>query len=179
MNIVRGNEELFRTYEKEIMDIYIDSGSTGYMEQHLDRKTETDYCYDLFQSGGYGYFTFVDNHPISLMLITPLHYNELLPQEIQQSYPIEKCIYIDEMEVHRDFRGQGVGTQMMHKCMKEIDRSKYDWLFIRSWKNNVPAIRFYEKMGFTLSDFIIDQNKIKKDGVTPFVIQKQYLVQKL
>jgi len=172
-DIIITNKKDFDNYEKEILDIYMDAGTTGYMEQHLDKDKEKNYISKCFDEG-YGLFAIKDSMLIGFMIMMPLKYDLLLPDSIKQKYNPEKCLYVAEMAVHKEFRGNGVGTKLMNKFIKTVDVGKYEFLFIRSWRNNKPAISFYQKFGFILGD-IIKQNKIKKDRKTKFVIEKQYL----
>ena len=66
----------------------------------------------------------------------------------------------------------------MERLYEEIDRDKWDYLFIRAWKKNDGAIRFYQRNGFQL-DGIIEQEKTRKDQSGTFTVQKQYLWKKL
>jgi len=177
MLIKKGNIETFKKYQSPLLDIYFEAGTTEVMEQYLDRNEETEYMLNIFESGGYGYFVFDNKKLIGFMLAGPLSHDKLLPKAIKEKYSVEKCIYIEEMHLHKDYRGKGIGSKLMTKFIEEVDK-KWDYLFIRAWSNNIRAINFYKKLGFNLNA-TINQKKIKKDRSGTFMIKKQYLFQKL
>lgn len=178
VKIVKADIKIFRKYQSAIMDIYIEAGTSGVMEQHLEKDAEAAYLTDLLQSGGYGYVVLDGSRLIGFILAEPLADDPLLPDTIRRQFPVERCLYIAEMHVHKDYREQGIGTELMTRFIEEADRKKWEYLFIRAWKNNVRAIRLYQRLGFQLAA-IINQTKIRKDRSGTFVIQKQYLWQKL
>lgn len=178
ITIVKADIEKFRQYQKKILDIYTDTGTSGVMEQYLDRDTELRYMLSLFDAEGYGYLVFDKKNLVGFMLACALEHDDLLPRSIKHRFPVDKCLYISEMHVRKEYQGKGIGSQLMQRFMEEADKSKWKYLFIRSWKENRGAIQFYQRFGFKL-DEIIDQQKIRKNQSGTFMIQKQYLWQKL
>lgn len=60
--------------------------------------------------------------------------------------PYEDGYIIDELYLFKEYRNQGIGTDIVAKLKK-----KYDVLYIWVYKNNSDAIRFLERMGFTIA----------------------------
>lgn len=178
LKLIKADENLFKEHQENLLDIYIESVTTGVMEQYLDRQEEGEHMLDMFRSGGYGYFAMDDEKLIGFMIASPLDHDDLLPNLIKQKFPVEKCLYIAEMDVSSEYRGQGIGSKLLKKFIDDIDREKWEYLFIRAWRDNVKAIEFYKRFGFELGD-IINQEKVKPDKVSKFMIEKQYLWQKL
>ena len=58
------------------------------------------------------------------------------------------------IEVHRIYvlekmKGQGVGKLLMDKCLHVAREKGYDKLWLGVWEHNLPAQRFYERLGMT------------------------------
>ncbi len=132
----------------------------------------------LFDAQGYAYYAFNQGKLVGFMISCSLDHDEFLPDSIKDKFPIGKCYYISEMHVTKQYQRKGIGSQLMKKFIEEMDKSKWEYLFIRAWKANTEAIKFYQRNGFQLSE-IIDQEKTKKDQSGTFMIQKQYLWQKI
>ncbi len=177
MHIIKADIKTFKEYQSQLLEIYLEAGTSPPMEQYLDKDEETRYLIGIFKKRGYGYFAINKGKLIGFMLAGPLRNDSLLPESISGRYPVERCLYIDEMHLHKDYRGKGIGSKMMRRFIKEADR-KNKYLFIRAWMSNPRAINFYKKHGFALSE-IIEQKKIRKDRSGTFMIKKQYLVQEL
>ena len=70
----------------------------------------------------------------------------------------EKCAYyhlcddgeLDDLYVLPTFRGQGIGSEILRKCMKESSKPLYLYVFSR----NIRAISLYEKFGFSLRETV-------------------------
>ena len=52
---------------------------------------------------------------------------------------------LDDLYVLPAFRGMGIGTQIMEKCMEESEKTIYLYVFSR----NIRAISFYERFGIS------------------------------
>lgn len=64
----------------------------------------------------------------------------------------EECCFVDHLVVEDDLRGQGVGSDMIMKLIKEIDIPIV--LEVEPPEDEIAKkrIRFYEKLGFKLND---------------------------
>ena len=51
--------------------------------------------------------------------------------------------------VHKKYRGRGVGSALVHRCI-EWGNKKIDFIFVKTQKDNRHAIILYKKMGFKL-----------------------------
>ena len=61
---------------------------------------------------------------------------------------------IEDVVIHPDHRGNGLGKQLLEK-MQELARERhYARLQLLADKDNTPAHRFYEKMGFSHTNLI-------------------------
>ena len=65
---------------------------------------------------------------------------------------VGKSMYMDDLYVQPDYRGQGVGTQLIHKVIenaKAENCKRLRWQ-VSAW--NKPAIGFYESLGAKVDD---------------------------
>ena len=57
---------------------------------------------------------------------------------------------LDDLYVLPAFRGQGIGSEILLKCMDESPNPLYLYVF----SGNIRAISFYEKFGFSLREAV-------------------------
>jgi len=60
-------------------------------------------------------------------------------------------VYIDLIGVSPEFWGKGIGTKLIKNIKKFFPKTKKLALVVR--RANLPAILFYEKLGFEITDF--------------------------
>ena len=53
---------------------------------------------------------------------------------------------IDDLYVLPEYRGRGIGTEIINKCIKESDTPIFLWVFVK----NTGALALYTKMGFKI-----------------------------
>ncbi|MBQ3869642.1 MAG: GNAT family N-acetyltransferase [Clostridia bacterium] len=51
---------------------------------------------------------------------------------------------LDDLYILPEYRGQGIGSRVMEYCLEKADKPVFLYVF----KNNLPAVRLYEKYGF-------------------------------
>jgi ribosomal protein S18 acetylase RimI-like enzyme len=59
-------------------------------------------------------------------------------------------LWLHEFHVAEAYRGKGIGTRLMNALIALGQQAGFRALFCETQTTNVPAIRFYRKMGFTL-----------------------------
>jgi len=91
-------------------------------------------------------------------------------------FEISKCVYIAEMMVAANHKGQGIGSELLGHFFNTIDSSIFTDAFIRVWDQNHIALHLYQKMGFKVITQI-DQVKNSPDGT--FIMKKIYLHKKI
>lgn len=176
--IIRADGDTFKKHKTELMDIYIEACGSEYMAQYVESGEEELRIAQIFEKGGYGFFGFHENKLTGFLLVTPLSHDALLPETMKEKYPIERCLYVAEIHIHEDYRRKGIGTNLMNAFMKDADRKKYDYVVIRTWIRNIPAMNLYRKLGF-VPGVTVEEEKIKPDRSETFIMLKQYLVRKL
>ena len=70
---------------------------------------------------------------------------------IAKSYSTEAgghCVWIEDIYVLPEFRGRGIGTTVLNRCITETPTP----LFLYVFKRNVGAIKLYSRTGFSVSE---------------------------
>jgi len=164
-------------YRDEIIALYNEAFSSGFSQQYIDKEETIQYI-DAILLQGFTLLAVEDDKLLGAIMTCPLLFDKSLPDEIRQNFTIDKCVYVSEMMVVENARGQGLGKQLLDIFFDSVDKTLYSDVFIRVWDQNVPALSLYRKMGFeTIAS--IDQTKIKADGSGSFVMHKIYLHKKL
>lgn len=178
LTIVKARKEEYVKHKAELLAIFFQSMSEDRQKQHVDEKKEEEYITHIFDVGGYGYFALENDILVGFITAYGLSHDSLLPDTIEQKFPVDKCLYLSEMAVRKNLRGKEIGTKLIKAFIESIDKKSWDYLFIRAWKTNERAIHFYKKFGFK-EDEIIEQEKRRKYTKEKFIIQKQYFWQKV
>ncbi|WP_297095947.1 GNAT family N-acetyltransferase [uncultured Draconibacterium sp.] len=177
MIFINVDERKFEAYKNELVKLYIDSFSAGKSFQyHSEEETEV-YLRSIF-AVGYGILAMKENEIIGAILLTPLSFDELLPEEIAKNFDMNRSVYVAEMMVEKSKQGQGIGKKLLTWFLKEVDRNKYNQAFIRVWVENEAALGLYKKMGFEVCATMV-QPKLLADKSETFDFEKIYLHQKL
>jgi len=173
MELITIDKKNYPDYKDQLLQLYLDSFSTGLSAQSLDPKAIGQYLDSLFVEG-YGIGLIEDKEMFGALLITPLSFDELIPDKIRQNFLIEDCVYIAEMMVTENARGKGLGKKMLLEFIKTVDKKRFKHAFIRVWIENIPAISLYRSMGY--QDYAyIDQKKTNPKTKETFVMHKVYL----
>ena len=80
-------------------------------------------------------------------------------QQVLEGVTYNPC-YIKRFGVARPMQRQRIGTLMLEKIVEFIRNNGFEEIRLLVGKNNVPAIAFYEKNGFTRCGVV---NKYNKD----------------
>ena len=177
MELITIDKKDYKNYKKQLLQLYLDSFSTGLSAQTVDPIITGQYLDALFEEG-YGIFIVEEQELIGALIATSLHFDHLIPDKIKQNISIEDCVYIAEMMVTENARGKGLGKQLLEEFIQTVDKNRFKHAFIRVWVENIPAISLYRKMGY--QDYAyIDQMKTNPATNVSFVMHKVYLYRKL
>lgn len=163
-------------YSNEIITLYSDSFSKGISQQYIDPLVLQQYIKYILENGS-ALLALRNEKVVGVLLCFPLKLETELPDEIKINFNVEQCIYIAELMVNEEFRGEGVGKGLMSEFIKTIDNKLFTDIFIRVWDKNLPALQLYYKMGFTVVASI-SQPKKNIDGNGTFEMKKFYLHKK-
>ncbi len=164
-------------YRNEIIALYIEAFSTGLSREHIDLEELTQYVDFIFEKG-YILLAIENQEFIGTIWVYPLSFEKEFPTNILENLNIANCLYISEMIVAGKFRGQGIGKLLLQSFFDTVDKTKYSDTIIRVWKENIPALRLYEKIGFKPIATIFQTKRIPEKNEF-FVMEKIYLHIKL
>jgi len=72
--------------------------------------------------------------------------------ESQTEIKNENALEIERIYVLKDFHGKKVGQLLYEKAIELANEKNVDFVWLGVWEQNLRAIRFYEKNGFTAFD---------------------------
>lgn len=177
MEIIKINSADFKEYSDALVSLYIDTFSGGKSFQYHNRAETKKYLQSIFKVG-YGIIAFDNQGLLGAILLTPLSFDELVPDSISQEFAISHSVYVAEMMVGKAYQGRGIGKKLLAYFLKNVDREVFHDAFIRVWVENTAAVALYKKMGFNKCA-AIEQAKLLADKSGLFTFKKDYLHQKL
>jgi ribosomal protein S18 acetylase RimI-like enzyme len=66
----------------------------------------------------------------------------------KHDYFTEKRFHINQLAVNREYRGKGVGTQLIREAEKHAEKEGIDIIDLFVSENNPGAFRLYDSLGF-------------------------------
>ncbi len=69
---------------------------------------------------------------------------------IAEPRPWNRSLWVYEFHVHADYRGQGLGRRLMEALIRRAEGAGIHLIVCETQNTNVPAVRFYRRMGFVL-----------------------------
>jgi ribosomal protein S18 acetylase RimI-like enzyme len=70
-----------------------------------------------------------------------------------ENQPVEltglKAAEVGRIYVLNDFKNKGIGKELIRKCIETAAKQGFERLWLGVWQENLPAINFYEKNGFS------------------------------
>lgn len=74
----------------------------------------------------------------------------------------EHLFELDDLYIFSAFQNQGIGTEVIRKCCKEVDWPVFLYVFIR----NERAVALYKRLGFQIQETVKDSRYIMRfDGM--------------
>lgn len=64
---------------------------------------------------------------------------------------LDRCAEFEPVGTHVDHRGQGLASAVMAQAMRNLRRYDADRVYVRTYKDNLPAVGLYRKMGFRIT----------------------------
>lgn len=162
--------------KESLMLLYTEAFGEGQSAQHIDPVQLSRY-FDALLAQGYALLATEGQTLCGALLACPLTFDSELPSALAQTFRPAQCLYLAEMMVSKNARGQGLGQLLMDAFEQTADRSCFTDAFIRVWDQNTPALRLYLKNGYC-SVGSLEQQKTKPDGKTLFSMNKLYLHKK-
>jgi ribosomal protein S18 acetylase RimI-like enzyme len=125
-------------------------------------KYDPDLKLDWAQSPiGKEYFESVLNNADAICLIAeenskPIGYIAAVPRDF--GYRLSKYIEIENMGVSSEFQSEGIGSQLVDKCLDIARKNGFQKVYVNSYSDNIKAVSFYEKCGLKKIDVSLEKN---------------------
>src|SRR5664279_1285111 len=123
MDVITIKKKSYSSYKAQLLQLYLDSFSTGFSAQAVDPIITGQYLDALFEEG-YGILFIEEQELIGAIIATPLHFDHLIPDKIRQNILIEDCVYIAEMMVTENARGKELGKQLLEEFIQSVDKDR-------------------------------------------------------
>jgi len=173
INFQKADKQLYLDFKQELEHLYIKTFTKGISAQKITTQGAEHYLKSLFDVG-YGIFGFSDDKLIAALITTPISYDTERLKAIKESYSDKDTLYIAEVLVDENFRGQGLGKKLMQVFDEKLEKH-INHVILRVWQENKKAVSLYEKAGFNTCGHII-QEKIRPDSKEKFIMHKNYMV---
>jgi len=108
------------------------------------RRRRSEYDGWLARPGSFVLVTHAEGRPVGYVLV-------LIEVGDDTWSTDERVAVIETLSVDPDWRGRGVGTELMDAVDEELDRIGVRDLFVGAVATNEQALRFYERRGLKLS----------------------------
>ena len=136
-----GSEECYKHKERLTGFYYANIRACSYLDSftHDDAERKIDGMIEHVTNG-------------SAMVIGALEGDELVGYVWAYEHPFreEVRIYVNEIHVHEDYRGKGIGRELL-KAVESMARERgYRALYIHTEGNNAGAIRLYQNEGYEI-----------------------------
>lgn len=171
------NKDNYPTYRKEIIDLYLRAFTLGEYAQYISREKAGNVMDEMLRVG-FGFSAFSNNQLAGVIIGMPLSEEPRFQPKKHPEIAIGQSVYISEVMVDTDFRGKGIAKELINIFAKLAVKKGYKHIVIRVWKENLPALSLYKKMGFELISGEIVQVKWKNEHET-FEMKKVYLEKKI
>jgi ribosomal protein S18 acetylase RimI-like enzyme len=155
---VKKNEDGDRTI-LDIQLVKLDKPHRANFEQDFNDEDYTRYVEMLAQGHSFGAY----------------HDGQLVAFAISEVNDWNRSLRIWEFQVMEDYRGRGIGRALMERVVSKAVESKFRIIVLETQNTNVPAIRFYRRLGFTLEalDLSLYTNEDVESGEVAFFMKRR------
>ena len=103
------------------------------------------------------------------------HHGQLVAFAISEVNDWNRSLRIWEFQVMEDYRGHGIGRALMERVISKAVESKLRIIVLETQNTNVPAIRFYRRLGFMLEglDLSLYTNEDMESGEVAFFMKRR------
>ena len=164
-------------YKSELVDLYTLSFTEGKYAQYISSNA-IESSLDAIMRIGFGFMAFHKDQLIGAILCLSLKNDPDFPFDSHLEIDPAKTLYIADLMVHQDFRGEGVAQGLIEHLFTQSESKPYVDAVIRVWDKNIPAVSLYDKLGFKEIDTIV-QTKLRKEDKEPFEMKKIYMYKEL
>ncbi len=65
---------------------------------------------------------------------------------------VGRCGEFEPVGTAEGHRGKGLAYAVMAKALENLSRTRAEMVYVRTGKDNRPAVRLYQKLGFVITD---------------------------
>jgi ribosomal protein S18 acetylase RimI-like enzyme len=163
----------YKKFSQELKNLYLDTFTRGLSAQHITSDEAEAYLDALFEEG-YAIVGFSENQVVATLIVTPPSFDVDRPKSLAEQYNDSDSLYIAEVLVDENYRGQGLGKKLFEEFETKLD-SKIKQVLLRVWDKNEVAVQLYKKNGFKQCGSIV-QKKLKPVSKLPFEMEKIYML---
>lgn len=164
-------------YKSELVNLYSLSFTEGKYAQYIS-SNDIEASLDAIMRIGFGFMAFYQDQLIGAVLCLSLKNDPDFPFDSHPDIDPAKTLYITDLMVNQNFRGNGVAQQLIDHLFTQSQSKPYMDAVIRVWDKNIPAVSLYNKLGFKEIDTIF-QTKLHKEDKEPFEMKKIYMYKEL
>ena len=164
-------------HRSKLIDLYTLSFTEGRHAQYIPLEA-IEMSLDDIMRIGFGFMAFEKSALVGAVLCVSLKNDPDFPHAEHKDIDLDQTIYIADVMVHQDFRGQGVAQDLLEHLFELSQTKPYEDAVIRVWDENIPAVSLYKKLGFEEITTIF-QTKLNKETKEPFEMKKIYMHRKL
>ena len=157
----------------KLIALYTLSFTEGEYAQYISPEAIESSLDDIMRIG-FGFMAFQKDKLIGAVLCVKLKNDPDFPLDLHKDIDPDKTLYIADVMVDQDFRGEGVASTLIEDLLNKSVPKPYTDAVIRVWDKNIPAITLYKKLGFTEIESIV-QTKLDIKDEKPFEMKKVYM----
>lgn len=109
---------------------------------------------EITTPGSVFYWAMLNDEPVGFIKLN----SELAQNEFQDNNSME----VERLYVLASYQGRQIGQQLIHFAINEAIKNKHDFIWLGVWEHNQHAIRFYQRLGFTIygsHDFMLGTDR--------------------
>ena len=169
----KADRQMYLGYKHTLKNLYLNAFTKGVSAQKIT-DSDAEYYLDAMFDVGYGIFAFNQQQLIATLIATPLDFDKDCPTPILEQFNNKHTLYITEVLVDENFRGKGLGKQLLQFFESNLN-ADINQVLLRVWEKNEAAVKLYEKAGFTNCG-TITQEKVRPQTNEKFTMYKNYML---
>ncbi len=157
----------------KLRDLYLNTFTKGLSAQHITPEEADAYLGALFAKG-FAILGWDEDQVVAALIATPPSFDQERPQQLIKAYKDNDTLYIAEVLVGEQYRGQGLGKMLFQELETYLD-AQIKQVLLRVWSKNEIAVGLYKNSGFQECGKIVQQ-KLKPVSKEVFEMEKLYMV---
>ena len=165
MKIVIVNKDNYEKYKTNYIKIYKDIFSKApYFEIFTDEEVKEVYRLSLLDST-ISLLAIKDNQIIGFALGIQLsiHNDEKFKNLVSEYFNLDKVLYNAELGVLPEYRGLGIGSELVDKRVLFAKEMGYETICMRTKKEGSMSISLYQKLGFKILEGVEEISTTEKN----------------